>query len=203
MSFERCALIFGGGIAVALTGRNFFFDGKPQRFHDEAAAYARVQLMLSLAIFAAAGPGALLYLLLAEIGWQLPVHPASAMFVSNHPSLDVPNRDSSTGVAGCQPTASIYLGEWYDWLCCFSNYHTEHHDFPDVPAFRLRELRDIAAPFYHTDVVAGGRDGWWETMRRTFAQRDFYACAGVSDLVSVATEPGGAAAAKGAVGQTR
>jgi fatty acid desaturase len=94
-------------------------------------------------------------------------------------------------------------GGRYDWLCCFSNYHTEHHDFPDVPAFRLRELRDIAAPFYHTDVVAGGRDGWWETMRRTFAQRDFYACAGVSDLVSVATEPGGAAAAKGAVGQTR
>ena len=71
MSLERCALIVGGGIAVALTGRNFFFDGKPQRFHDEAAAYARVQLMLSLAIFAAAGPGALLYLLLAEIGWQL------------------------------------------------------------------------------------------------------------------------------------
>ena len=60
MSLERCALIVGGGIAVALTGRNFFFDGKPQRFHDEAAAYARVQLMLSLAIFAAAGPGALL-----------------------------------------------------------------------------------------------------------------------------------------------
>ena len=97
------------------------------------------------------------------------------MFVSNHPSLDVPNRDSSTGVAGCQ-----------QFLC-----------------FGGESYATLLRLFYHTDVVAGGRDGWWETMRRTFAQRDFYACAGVSDLVSVATEPGGAAAAKGAVGQTR
>ena len=54
------------------------------------------------------------------------------MFVSNHPSLE-----AKGGVGGCQPTSSIYWGgPAYDWLCCFANYHTEHHDFPDVPAFQ-------------------------------------------------------------------
>lgn len=109
----------------------------------------------------------------------VPLHPASAMFVSNHPSLDATVEGEAQSVGGCQPTASVYLGAWYDWLCCFSNFHTEHHDFPDVPAFRLRRLRDAAAPFYSDEALNGCRDGWWETMRRTFAKRDFYACGGV------------------------
>ena len=60
-----------------------------------------------------------------------------------------------------------------------SNYHTEHHDFPDVPAFRLRALRDAAPAYYADDALSGCRDGWWETMRRTFEGREFYACSGV------------------------
>ena len=101
------------------------------------------------------------------------------MFVSNHPSLE-----AKGGVGGCQPTSSIYWGgPAYDWLCCFSNYHTEHHDFPDVPAFRLRRLRDLAPEHYADAALAGARDGWWETMRRTFAGRDFYACSGAMEEV--------------------
>lgn len=182
MTFERAALVVGGGLAVALTGRNYFFPYKPQSFHDTAAAYARVSLALQLGLLAFAGPGALLYLFLAEVGWQLPVHPASAMFVSNHPSLEMPNGSDDSGVNGCQPTASVYLGGWYDWLCCFSNYHIEHHDFPDVPAFRLGQLHEAAHEFYNDDAVKGGRDGWVQTMKRTFVQRDFYACSRVLDM---------------------
>ena len=96
------------------------------------------------------------------------------MFVSNPPSLEV---GEAKGVHGCQPTSSIYWGgAAYDWLCCFSNYHTEHHDFPDVPAFRLRALRDAAPEFYDGEALVGARDGWLATMRRTFAARQFYAC---------------------------
>ena len=125
------------------------------------------------------GPGSLAWLYLAEVGWQLPLHPASAMFVSNHPSLEAPDGEGAR--AGCQPTSSVYWGgRAYDWLCCFSNFHVEHHDFPDVPAFRLRALRDLAAPFYADGAIAGARDGWVETMRRTFTGRGgFYACSGV------------------------
>ena len=142
--------------------------------------------------------GALLWLYLAEVGWQLPLHPASAMFVSNHPSLEVPRPDPSRcsrrpshapaphalahhsmahtmlrhtprqgtrraprharaspcqakeGLRGCQPTASIYWGgAAYDWLCCFSNYHTEHHDFPDVYAAPNRLLAHLAPRQWH------------------------------------------------------
>lgn len=102
------------------------------------------------------------------------------MFVSNHPSLDAPEGSPTGSVSGCQPTTSCYLGPWFDWLCCFSNYHTEHHDFPEVPAFRLRALRNTAPQFYADETLAGARDGWLETMRRTFAGREFYACGGVT-----------------------
>ena len=188
MTFERAALVFGGGVVPALTGRNFFFPHKPDAFHRTAATYARVSLAVQVAMLLLAGPGALWWLFWAEVGWQWPLHPASAMFVSNHPSLDASSRDGSAAAEGrtaagsrsCQPTASVYLEPWYDWLCCFSNYHTEHHDFPDVPAFRLRELRDMAAPFYSDEVLEGCRDGWLPTMRRTFAGRGFYACSGES-----------------------
>ena len=110
------------------------------------------------------------------------------MFVSNHPSLEAPEGAAAGSVRGCQPTTSCYIAPWFDWLCCFSNFHTEHHDFPDVPALRLRELRDMAAPFYADSTLAGARDGWLETMRRTFAGRQFYACGGVN-VEGVKTAP--------------
>ena len=52
-----------------------------------------------------------------------------------------------------------------------------------MPAFRLRELRDTASHFYSDEALAGCRDGWWETMRRTFDGREFYACAGEMEEV--------------------
>lgn len=178
MLFERAALVVGGGWAVALAGRNAFFPRKPASFHATAAGHARASLAIQLVLLVGCGPGALLWLYLAEVGWQLPLHPASAMFVSNHPSLAAKGGlPAKGGVGGCQPTASIYWGgQAYDWLCCFSNYHTEHHDFPDVPAFRLRALRDAAPEFYAGEALVGARDGWLATMRRTFAARQFYAC---------------------------
>lgn len=69
---------------------------------------------------------------------------------------------------------------------CFSNYHTEHHDFPDIPAFRLRELRDTAASFYDPETLDGAEAGWWKTMERTFRQREFYACSGVLERRAIA-----------------
>jgi len=88
------------------------------------------------------------------------------------------------GVAGCQPTASIYLGGWYDWLCAFSNLHTEHHDFPDVPLLRLRELRDRAAAHYDQPLLADPNAGWLPIVKRSFERRGYYACAGsMSDVL--------------------
>ena len=74
MSFERLALVFGGGVVPALVGRNFFFPSKPQEFHDTCAVYARVSLAIQLALLAAVGPSALVWLFWAEVGWQCMRH---------------------------------------------------------------------------------------------------------------------------------
>jgi len=168
MTFERAALCVNDKV-VALVGHNFFFGAKPQEFHDGCAAFARANAATHLALLLCAGPKALVWLFLAEVGWQLPVHPSCVMFVSNHPSLEQPG-------GGCQPTASIYVGKWFDWLTAFSNYHVEHHDFPNVPLWRLKDLHERAAPFYAEDTLAGAREGLLPTLRRCFSGRQFYAC---------------------------
>lgn len=176
MALERAALCVNDKV-TAVIGRNLFFPHKPAAFHQTAAAHARAQALLHLAMLQLGGPGALLWLYCAELGWQLPCHPAFAMFVSNHPSID---NERGGMASGCQPTASIYLGGWFDWLCAFSNFHTEHHDFPDVPLFRLRELRDLSPRHYDAPMLESPRAGWLPTVQRSFEKRGFYACAGVS-----------------------
>merc|ERR1740138_1257245 len=66
--------------------------------------------------------------------------------MSNHESREV--HSSSATTSTCQPSSSVYLGRWYDVLCLCSNYHVEHHDFPEVPLTRLPALRRAAPEFY-------------------------------------------------------
>ncbi len=52
-----------------------------------------------------------------------------------------------------QPTVSFYtpdnpLGAALDAYMGYENYHLEHHDFSDVPMYRLPRLRAIAPEFY-------------------------------------------------------
>ena len=51
---------------VALFGRNAFFLQKPAAFHDSCASYARTAAVLHVLLWLLAGPGALIYLLIAE-----------------------------------------------------------------------------------------------------------------------------------------
>ncbi|CAJ1415659.1 unnamed protein product [Effrenium voratum] len=180
MIFERCALAVNDKI-VALFGRNAFFLQKPAAFHDSCAKYARVAAVLQVLLYMYCGPGALLYLLIAEVAWQLPIHPGCAMFVSNHGS-------ARTADGGCAPTSSLYVDEpwgWFDWVCMFSNYHLEHHDFPDVPLLKLPELRTRAPEFYglpskaervpsNLAVATPAATNWLATVHRSFAEPEPY-----------------------------
>ncbi|CAE8622524.1 unnamed protein product [Polarella glacialis] len=182
MVFERCALAVNDKI-VGLVGFNPFFWQKPPAFHEGCASYSRAATVLHLALLAFCGPGALLYLLVGEVAWQLPHHPACAMFISNH--------GSGKRVDGkCAPTASLYIGEpwgWYDWICMFSNYHLEHHDFPDVALLRLPELTRLAPEFYGQQAtvatsapaelaVATAATDWLASVAGAFAAPQPYAC---------------------------
>jgi fatty acid desaturase len=45
----------------------------------------------------------------------------------------------------------------WNWLFLNSNFHLEHHYFPGVPLYRLRELHDLLQPFYRErGIVARG-----------------------------------------------
>mmetsp|Transcript_13651 Transcript_13651/g.18197 ORF Transcript_13651/g.18197 Transcript_13651/m.18197 type:complete len:440 (-) Transcript_13651:772-2091(-) len=159
MLFERAAVCLNDKW-VAISGSNrFFFKNKPDEFHNKCATYARYTSLIQLALFLVSGPTALLYLLLAEVSWQLPFHPSSALFVFNHGieehrkvTLSSSYRRPlapSTPAANCHawPTHSVYSKKYatlFDLTCWNANYHVEHHDFPEVPLWRLPQLREEA-----------------------------------------------------------
>ena len=62
------------------------------------------------------------------------------------------------GAEPLQPTVSFYtpnniFGHLLDVYMGFENYHCEHHDFPDVPMYRLPQLRALC-PEYYDDLRA-------------------------------------------------
>lgn len=173
MFFERMALCVNDKV-VAMFGFNFFFPEKPKEgFIDINVNYSRFAAFIHALIFLMAGPQALLYLFCAELGWQTPFHPGIAMFVSNHPSY----YSSSSSEEICQPTSSFYSeNKWYDFLVAYTNYHTEHHDFPDIPMRALPLLKKEASEFY--DSLEGATYSFLDVLKKSFRRRSYYGCQG-------------------------
>lgn len=169
--FERFMLLLNDFV-VAFAGRNFFFPNKPDSFHEECTEYARAASAVRATLLLIGGWKTLFFLFLSETLWSIPPHPASAMFVSNHPSAV----DEATG--DCVPSMSTYSGLWYSLFTLGTNYHCEHHDFPMIPFHRLHELRKIAPEFYRS----GSEDDLFEVMRKSFTEPDYYACMDVHTL---------------------
>ena len=137
-------------------------DGSTRRYARFSAACQLA--VLTLAHFDARS---LAFLLVAETCWQLPPWPAASLFVSNH-GVD----ESGAGVGGAEadrPTHSVYGPAWFDILCVAANYHTEHHDFPKVPLWRLPELRRLAGEDFYPPSPS-----WQEVLRGAFANRVTY-----------------------------
>eukprot|EP00537_Pseudo-nitzschia_pungens_P005151 CAMPEP_0172371620 /NCGR_PEP_ID=MMETSP1060-20121228/43966_1 /TAXON_ID=37318 /ORGANISM="Pseudo-nitzschia pungens, Strain cf. cingulata" /LENGTH=513 /DNA_ID=CAMNT_0013097315 /DNA_START=27 /DNA_END=1568 /DNA_ORIENTATION=- len=171
--FERFMLLLNDFV-VSIAGRNFFFPNKPDSFHEECTEYARAASLVRATLLLIGGWKTLFFLFLSETLWSIPPHPASAMFVSNHPSAI----DESTG--DCVPSMSTYAGIWYSLFTLGTNYHCEHHDFPTIPFHKLHELRRIAPEFYRS----GSEDDVVEVMKKSFTEPDYYACMDVHNLRS-------------------
>jgi len=194
MFLERLVLMFSDKV-VAVTGYNAFFPNKPKAFHLAAANHARLATVFQAAVIYFLGWKALVLLYISETAWSLPLHPGCAMFITNHGSSQQPASSSSSsssssavpaglgeaqdGGNGCQPTRSTYAGLWYDVVCCNTNYHLEHHDFPNIPVLMLPKLREMAPEFYDASAVTSGTD-LWQTVREAFNEPEFYACMGAS-----------------------
>ena len=128
----------------------------------------------------------MLFLYLSETLWSIPPHPACAMFVTNHGSKEVENNDNdpsskNDGSRGCVPSSSTYAGKWYSILTLGTNYHVEHHDFPNIPLHLLGKIRQIAPEFYRTD----SNDNVWKVMGKAFAEPEFYACMDVGKMAQL------------------
>eukprot|EP00541_Cyclophora_tenuis_P017772 CAMPEP_0116572772 /NCGR_PEP_ID=MMETSP0397-20121206/18369_1 /TAXON_ID=216820 /ORGANISM="Cyclophora tenuis, Strain ECT3854" /LENGTH=141 /DNA_ID=CAMNT_0004101153 /DNA_START=116 /DNA_END=541 /DNA_ORIENTATION=- len=109
-------------------------------------------------------------LYLSETLWSIPPHPAAAMFVTNHGSkMDMDNEGEET----CVPSSSTYAGKWYSALTLGTNYHCEHHDFPQIPFHRLGQIRHLVPESYYRP---GSDDNVMQILRGAFGRPDFYAC---------------------------
>uniref|UniRef100_A0A7S1BEF8 Fatty acid desaturase domain-containing protein n=1 Tax=Corethron hystrix TaxID=216773 RepID=A0A7S1BEF8_9STRA len=169
------AMLQVNDLVVAATGRNAFFPNKPEQFHRSCAAYCRCAAAVRTLLYLAGGWRAWTVLTLSEVLWCLPPHPAAAMFVTNHGSGRAEGEEE-----GCVPTSSTYAGRWYAALTLGTNYHMEHHDFPDVPFHQLGRLRRIAPEFYRgmeggdEDIYEG--DNVFRIMEKAFSEPEFYSC---------------------------
>jgi hypothetical protein len=90
LCLERLVLIISDRVA-SVTGRVDFFAAKPaDGFHAVATGHARLQTAFQLAVLVLLGWRPLLYLFIAETAWSLPIHPACAMYITNHGSTTLP-----------------------------------------------------------------------------------------------------------------
>ena len=116
---------------AAYLGRALGFVARPNR--DEILNWA-IQAPVSVACFFLFGPAGLAYLLLSTvIGHSL--HPVAAHFVHEHYVL-----------AEGQETYSYYGP--LNHVTFNVGYHVEHHDFMNVPGWRLPALHRLAREYY-------------------------------------------------------
>jgi sphingolipid delta-4 desaturase len=93
-----------------------------------------IQITFDLAIFYFMGLNSLVYLLLGTV-LGLGLHPISGHFIAKHYVF----------IKGFETYS--YYGPLN--LITFNvGYHNEHHDFPNIPCYRLPQVRKIAPEFY-------------------------------------------------------
>lgn len=111
--------------------RGLTFMGKPNRWEILNVA---LQIPVNIAIWYFLGPWALGYLALSTF-FGMSLHPVAAHFVHEHYTF-----------AEEQETYSYYGP--LNLVTYNVGYHNEHHDFMNVPGFRLPELKRIASEYY-------------------------------------------------------
>ncbi len=51
-----------------------------------------------------------------------------------------------------------------DWMWGSSTYHVEHHGFPGIPYYNLRQFHREAFPYYPEEVRRNVHRGWWSVI---------------------------------------
>lgn len=106
----------------------------PKRVHTLELVNWCVQLTFDYLIFYYFGPRALYYLLIGTL-LGLGLHPIAGHFIAEHYEF----------IKGYETYS--YYGP-LNYLTFNVGYHNEHHDFPNVPGYRLPQVKKIASEFY-------------------------------------------------------
>ncbi|CAF0794863.1 unnamed protein product [Didymodactylos carnosus] len=93
-----------------------------------------IQIVFDLLIFYFLGIKSVVYLLFGTV-LGLGLHPISGHFISEHYIF----------VEGYETYS--YYGP-LNWLTFNVGYHNEHHDFPNIPGYRLPKLKEMAPDYY-------------------------------------------------------
>ncbi len=152
---------------MVVTGFPYMRRRGPDFLRDTRLQAALVCAQIAL-IGLLLGWPALLYLFLAQTFFYIPIHPYFAYFSATH--------GAPPGGARPQPTMSIDGGRWFTVATFALDHHVEHHDFPNVPWYRLPKLRRLAPAFY----PAGQRHaGVFSTIGRAMRAPPIYAAQGL------------------------
>lgn len=134
--------------AVVGTGRL----GKQNKYEVLNLIY---QIIVNSMVYFFIGPTAFAYLALSMfLGHSL--NPISAHFIHEHYTID-PEQETYS-----------YYGP-INWITFNVGYHTEHHDFMNIPGTRLPELRKIAPEFY--DSIVSHKSWLWIHFNFIFSEK--------------------------------
>jgi len=117
-------------------------NNRPRKFHEDMLLQCFISTASLATLWACSSWRAVFFLYLGQVLGKCTFHPAHAFWSSTH---GTPEDEQGSS---CQPTRSSYFGLPFDVLMFNLNYHTEHHDFPEIPSSRLKELHDLAKPLY-------------------------------------------------------
>jgi sphingolipid delta-4 desaturase len=163
-TFRKAAWLAFFSIFQALRTRKFPIT-KPY-WNASMRLNATIQVIVNAAILGLMGWQALLYLGLS-IFFSLGFHPLGTRVVQEH-FVFVEGQETNN-----------FTG-WANLFECNFGYHTEHHDFPNIPWNRLPRLQRIAPEFYRHQAGFGSRlrlmwqfifDPAWSVYRNTVRLR--------------------------------
>ena len=141
MSYERSLCV---NDIIRQSQAQTFLSEQTKVFLDTNARYSRMAALLHAMLLLVAGPQALLYLFVSELAWQMPVIPPSPCSSAITPATPLPHLTGEACVSPPPVSTCIIrarLRSLFDLTCAFTNYHVEHHDFPEVPLWNLRQIR--------------------------------------------------------------
>jgi len=138
IAYLRVPLYASVIVLYHITGR-YFLKYPSYNVLREVIIVRLLSIFCLVGIYQLGGINSIFFLILSDLFYRgFFLHPCAAFFLATHKS-----HESNE----CQPTSSVY-GSYMTLFCGGVNYHTEHHDFPELPVSQLKNINKICFSHY-------------------------------------------------------